>query len=117
MKDPGATLGPGPKASSDGVKNSSYTKEFGYKLVPKKIKGSGIVVKQLWEDESLSTFHTERSTAFDLIEQEMNDIYKMLSNARNETSDYYTNNPKSYAVVKPTDLILDYLKDIKDLLK
>ena len=55
--------------------------------------------------------------AFDSIEQELNDIYKMLSNAKNETSDYYKDNPSSYAVVKPTDLVLDYIKDIKDLLK
>ena len=41
----------------------------------------------------------------------------MLSNAKNETSDYYKDNPSSYAVVKPTDLVLDYIKDIKDLLK
>ena len=47
----------------------------------------------------------------------MNDIYKMLSNAKNETSDYYNDNPSSYSVIKPTDLILDYIKDIKDLLK
>lgn len=44
----GATLGPGPKASSDGVKDNSYVKEFGYKLVPKKIKGSGLEVKQIF---------------------------------------------------------------------
>ena len=31
--------------------------------------------------------------------------------------DYYTENPVSYAVVKPTYLVLDYIKDIKDLLK
>ena len=53
----------------------------------------------------------------DQIEQEINDIYKMLSNAKNETADYYNNNESSYSVVKPTDLILDYVKDIKDLLK
>ena len=47
----------------------------------------------------------------------MNDIYKMLSNAKNETVDYYNSKPSSYTVVKPTDLVLDYIKDIKDLLK
>jgi hypothetical protein len=41
----------------------------------------------------------------------------MLSNAKNETADYYSEKPSSYSVVKPTDLILDYIKDIKDLLK
>ncbi|MAR20662.1 MAG: hypothetical protein CMD25_01165 [Flavobacteriales bacterium] len=113
----GADLGPGPKASEDGVKDNSYVKQFGYKLVPKKIKGSGIIVKQLFEDNSVESFQQGRVLAFDRIEQEMNDIYKMLSNAKNETSDYYKENPGSYSVVKPTDLVLDYIKDIKDLLK
>ena len=113
----GASLGPGPKASADGVKDNSYVKEFGYKLVPKKIKGSGLEVKQLFEDDSVNTFQKGRIQAFDRIEQEMNDIYKMLSNAKNETSDYYNDNPSSYSVIKPTDLVLDYIKDIKDLLK
>ena len=114
----GATLGPGPKASADGVKNNSYVKEFGYKLVPKKIKGSGLIVKQLFEAaESTDDFQGGRLKAFDRIEQEINDIYKMLSNAKNETAEYYKENPGSYSVVKPTDLVLDYIKDIKDLLK
>jgi len=114
----GATLGPGPKASADGVKDNSYVKEFGYKLVPKKIKGSGLIVKQLFEAaESTDDFQGGRLKAFDRIEQEINDIYKMLSNAKNETAEYYKENPGSYSVVKPTDLVLDYIKDIKDLLK
>lgn len=116
-KDPGKDLGPGPKASEDGVKDNAYVKQFGYKLVPKKIKGSGLEVKQLFEKEDASDFQNRRIQAFDRIEQEMNDIYKMLSNAKNETSDYYNENPGSYSVVKPTDLVLDYIKDIKDLLK
>lgn len=113
----GASLGPGPKASADGVNNSVYTKEFGYKLVPKKIKGSGLEVKQLFEAEGAEEFQGKRIKAFDRIEQEMNDIYKMLSNAKNETSEYYKDNPSSYNVLKPTDLVLDYAKDIKNLLK
>ena len=79
----GAHLGPGPKASNDGVKE----------------------------------FQNKRIKAFDVIERELNDIYKMLSNAKNETSDYYNDNPSSYSVIKPTDLVLDYVKDIKSLLK
>jgi hypothetical protein len=113
----GASLGPGPKASEDGVKDNTYVKQFGYKLVPKKIKGSGLEVKQLFEDSDVKSFQQERISSFDVIEQEMNDIYKMLSNAKNETSDYYTQNPSSFNVIKPTDLVLDYIKDIKDLLK
>ena len=118
----GADLGPGPKAGKDGVEKSSYVTNYGYKLVPKKIKGSGLEVKQLFEDDeeqegSIEDYQKKRIGAFDSIEQEMNDIYKMLSNARNETSNFYSDNPGSYAVVKPTDLVLDYIKDIKDLLK
>jgi hypothetical protein len=47
----GATLGPGPKASEEGVKDNYYIKKFKYKLVPKDKngnyvqKGSGLEVK------------------------------------------------------------------------
>ena len=118
-KNPGSTLGPGPKADSDGVKDNYYVKKFQYKLVPKNKngnyvqKGSDLEVKQLFETK----FHNERINAFDLIEKELNDIYKLISNAKNETIKYYKENPKSFTVVKPTDLIMDYLKDIKQLLK
>ena len=53
-KDPGASLGPGPKAGPDGVTDSAYTKQFKYKLVPKTKsgtyvqKGSGLEVKKLF---------------------------------------------------------------------
>jgi len=53
-KDPGASLGPGPKAGPDGVTDSAYTKQFKYKLVPKNKdgtyvqKGSGMIVKKLF---------------------------------------------------------------------
>ena len=119
----GADLGPGPKATEDGVKDNAYVKQFKYKLVPKNKKGnyvqkgSGLEVDQLFEVESAKEFQNQRIRAFDQIEQEMNDIYKMLSNAKNETADYYNNNESSYNVLKPTDLVLDYIKDIKDLLK
>ena len=113
----GADLGPGPKASEDGVRDNAYIKQFKYSLVPKKIKGSGLEVKQLFEADDVKSFQQERIAAFDVIEQQLNDIYKMLSNAKNETGDYYTENPTSFSVLKPTDLVLDYIKDIKDLLK
>ena len=47
----GATLGPGPKTTEDGVKDNYYVKKFAYKLVPKDKngnyvqKGSGLEVK------------------------------------------------------------------------
>ena len=51
-ENPGEDLGPGPKATEDGVKDNAYVKQFKYRLVPKKNgtyvqKGSGMVVKKL----------------------------------------------------------------------
>ena len=49
----GANLGPGPKATEDGVKDNAYVKQFKYKLVPKDKKGnyvqkgSGLEVKNV----------------------------------------------------------------------
>ena len=107
----------GNKILKEGINLNAY----GYKLVPKNKagnyvqKGSKLDVKQLFEDQK--DFQLKRVAAFDVIEQELNDIYKMLSNAKNETSEYYNDNPSSYTVIKPTDLVLDYIKDIKNLLK
>ena len=118
-KNPGATLGPGPKAGPDGVKDNYYVKKFKYKLVPKDKKGnyvqkgSGLEVLNLFEND----FQNERVNAFNLIEKELNDIYTTISNAKNKTIEYYKENPTSFKVVKPTDLVLDYLRDIKKLLK
>ena len=36
---------------------------------------------------------------------------------KNKTVEYYSSNPGSYAIVNSTDLILEYIKDIKTLLK
>ena len=52
-ENPGASLGPGPKAGPDGVTDNYYVKAFKYKLVPKKNntyvqKGSGLEVKKLF---------------------------------------------------------------------
>ena len=52
--NPGATLGPGPAAGEDGVKDNAYVKQFKYQLVPKDKKGnyvqkgSGLEVKNLF---------------------------------------------------------------------
>ena len=109
------------KPIPENLKEDIDLNSYGYSLVPKNKagnyvqKGSGLDVKQLFEDQK--DFQLKRVAAFDVIEQELNDIYKMLSNAKNETSEYYNDNPSSYTVIKPTDLVLDYIKDIKDLLK
>ena len=52
---PGSTLGPGPKASKDGVKDNYYVKGFKYKLVdPKKLakQSKAIDTKYLWAPDT-----------------------------------------------------------------
>ena len=44
-------------------------------------------------------------------------IITYLDDAKKETEEYYQQNPKSYAVVYGTDLIVDYLNDIISILK
>jgi hypothetical protein len=126
----GATFSPGegaqyatPRAfakgtNSKGVKNPYYYK-LGYKAVPKKIKGSGLEVKQLYEKEMLNEyndFQQERIQAFEEVENQLNSLLPLISNAKNETAEFYAENPGSYEVVTATDLILEYIKDIKTLL-
>jgi hypothetical protein len=116
-----------PNKNAKGAENIYYYK-LGFKPVPSKIKGSGLEVKKLWtkgpqtmkEEEnkltSSKTFQEERIKAFDIVEEKINQIYPKLSNAKNLTVEYYNDNPSSYTIVYPTDLILDYLNDIETLL-
>ena len=49
---PGATLGPGPKANEEGVKDNAYVKQFKYQLVDRNKlnkQAKGIEVKHLWD--------------------------------------------------------------------
>jgi hypothetical protein len=116
---PGATLGMGPSAGSEGVKDNAYVKQFKYKLVPKKIKGSGLEVKQLWEDETLNEMNDVqkiRIASLDEIEKLMNEIQPLVSNAKNETIELYSGNAGSYDINKPIEIVKSYLKEIKQLL-
>ena len=112
---PGATLGMGPSAGSEGVKDNAYVKQFKYKLVPKKIKGSGLEVKQLWEDEQtdVEKFQEERINEFDEIQKELNSL---ISNAKNQTIEYYKANPGKFDIYKPTSMALEYIKKAQKLL-
>jgi hypothetical protein len=116
---PGATLGLGPKAGPEGVKDNAYVKQFKYKLVPKKIKGSGLEVKQLFEDDMLNEMNDvqkRRIASLDEIEKLMNEIQPLVSNAKNETIELYGGNAGSYDINKPIEIVLSYLKEIKQLL-
>ncbi len=95
-------------------KKDVYTSQYGYKLVPKKVKGAGTIVKQLFE---YSDFQQKRINVFGEIEDRINNILPMLSNAKNETAEFYNENPGSYAIVVPTDYILEILDEVELKLK
>ena len=122
----GAHLGPGPDASEDGVKDNAYVKQFKYKLVPKDKqgnyvqKGSGLEVKNLFKEEAGQTpkqFHQERMSGFDRVGDLLGQINPLLNDAKRETEEFYKETPESYDVVYGTDLVVDYLNDILDILK
>ena len=53
---------------------------------------------------------------FDDLELRLDNIKKLIRQSKIETIKYYRENPTSFAVFKPTDLIGDYIKDIETLL-
>ena len=132
---PGATLGFGPAAGPEGVKDNIYVKDFKYKLVNKKAlnkKAKGVVVKQLWEgdtdvesyltdlnisDPDRKKFISSRLLGFDELERKLNELLPLLQQAKHKTMDYYRANPESFAVVYGTDLANDYLNDLIELFK
>jgi hypothetical protein len=61
-------------------------------------------------------FQNQRIEAFKAIEARLNSLYPAIDRAKDETIAYYKENPGSYSVVVPTDLIMDYLNDIEELL-
>lgn len=105
-----------PNKKAEGAAKNYYYK-LGFKPVPKKIKGSGLETKQLFEEQTPEEFQKERIEAFESIRNKLNDIYKLIDSAQDYTVDFYKTKPASYEVAKPTDLILDYLKDIESLLR
>ena len=68
------------------------------------------------QDERAAKFQQERIDAFDTIEARLDKIKKLLRQAKIETLKTYREQPSTFAVVKPTDLINDFLNDIETLL-
>ncbi len=129
-KNPGATLGPGPKASEDGVKDNYYVKAFGYKLAPsvKNRKSKVIDYRQLWKENHMynqtlseaendvEQFQQKRINDFDELEKRLDVLQKKLKQGKLSTIRYYREKPESYSVVYGTDMINDYFNDIETLL-
>jgi hypothetical protein len=74
-------------------------------------------LKEVERYSSPRKFHQERMLGFDEIEDLLGQIQPLLKDAKQKTEEYYQNNPLSYAVIIPTDIIQDYLKDIITALK
>jgi hypothetical protein len=130
---PGATLGPGPKAGPEGVKDNVYVKKFKYKLVDRPAlnkAAKGIEVKSLWEantdvDSFLQDIETNnpdnkkfissRILGFDELETKLNQLIPLLQQAKHKTIDYYRQNPDTFNVLYGTDIANDYLNDLIEL--
>ena len=92
---------------------SIYYYKLGYKPVPK-IKPKSYDIKKLFE---YSDFQQKRISVFDELEEKVNSISPLLSSAKNETAEFYNENPGSYAIVYSTDMANELLDDIMQLLK
>lgn len=93
-----------------------YYYKLGFKPVPK-TKPKGFEVKQLFEKTDRNEFQSKRIAAFKEIEERLNNIYPLLSNAEDETAKYYNENPGSYAIVYSTDYIFELLDEVEAKLK
>jgi hypothetical protein len=127
---PGASVGPGPKAGPEGVKDNTYVKNFKYTLVDKKAlnkAAKGIDVKPLWEAEfdvdelnlqnpQLKDWIQERIQSFDDIERQLNVLVGLLQQAKQDTIRKYSQNP-NFAVIYGTDMAKEYLNDLIELFK
>ena len=68
------------------------------------------------QPQDVKKYQEERIAAFKAIEARLNSLYPAIDRAKDETIAFYKEKPESFAVVKPTDLIMDYLNDIEKLL-
>ena len=70
------------------------------------------------DEDKLEKFQQGRIDAFDEIENKLDDLKKIIRQAKIETVKYYRQDePKRYSVVDGTGLIKDYIKDIETLLE
>tara|TARA_B100001093_G_scaffold4173_1_gene4319 strand:- start:3562 stop:4476 length:915 start_codon:yes stop_codon:yes gene_type:complete len=91
---------------------SIYYYKLGYKPVPK-IKPKSYDVKKLFE---YSEFQNNRIAAFNEIEKRINNITKLLSNAKDKTAEFYSGNKSEYKILYSTDYISRLLDEIEEKL-
>jgi len=107
------------KTNAKGAKNIYYYK-LGFKPIPD-IKPKSYDIKKLWEEEKEKTgadkFQDDRVKEFEQIESLLKQLSPLISNAKNETIEYYAANPGSYDIYKPSSMVLAYIQKAVDLLK
>lgn len=69
------------------------------------------------QEDKAAEYQEKRIAAFDTIENRLDNIKKQIRQAKIETIKVYREQPNTFAVVKPTDLINDFLSDIETLLE
>jgi len=69
------------------------------------------------QNDKAAKYQEERINAFDELENRLDNIKKLLRQGKIETIKVYREQPNTFAVVKPTDIIGDFIKDIETLLK
>ena len=73
--------------------------------------------KLIEQDNKATKFQEERINVFEGLEDRIDNIKKLLRQAKIETIKTYREQPDTFAIVKPTDLIGEFLKDIETLLE
>jgi hypothetical protein len=73
--------------------------------------------KLIEQDNKAIKFQEERINVFEGLEDRIDNIKKLLRQAKIETIKTYREQPDTFAIVKPTDLIGEFLKDIETLLE
>ena len=68
------------------------------------------------EDSKASKYQQKRIEAFDELESRLDNVKKLLRQGKIETIKTYREQPNTFAVVKPIDIIGDFIKDIEILL-
>ena len=68
------------------------------------------------ESPNLKKHITDRLLGFDKIEDKLNELVPLLGKAKNETMDFYKQNP-NFNVLYSTDLAADYLDDLIQMFK
>jgi hypothetical protein len=84
-----------------------------------KNKETKIPIRKLFTEEktpNLDNFQKERIDVFDDITAKINNLSPLVSNAKTSTIEYYNNNPTSFELHISTEIILNYLNKIEQLL-